>query len=972
MKLIRSLLLAGLFLTGAVQVSAQSDNPCGAPSLTVGATCSFSAANLPSGTTATTGVPAPGCASYSGSDVWYQVTVPPSGNMTVDLNTSGSGPTDMGMAWYSASSCNGPFTLLACDDDSSPNGLMPMITQNNLTPGSTIWVRIWEYGGNAFGPFQVCAKENTSAPCLGGSNNSCSSADPFCTGLGANYCNSSNVPSMGQYACLFSTPNPMWLYLNVSTAGNIDILIQQYNNNGTPIDVDFALYGPFTDINTACANIGPNSPTVDCSYSASATETANITNAQPGQFYMMLVTNFNGQQGNIQFSQSGGGGGTDCNIVQPCTVSATQVADTCSQGVGTVTATPGTGTAPFTYSWSIPGNPTTATVTNVAAGTYTVTMNTDDGCTATANVTVNNYTPTYSSTSTPASCPNGSDGTATANASLANVNTTYQWNDPAAQTTQTATGLAPGSYTCTVTLPNGCSGTTTVTVGANPVNYSATSTLISCPGGSDGTATAAMTPVVGNLSYQWDDAAAQTTQTATNLSQGTYNVTITSDMGCTGTASVTVNEIPQMTAVIASQTDVTCNSGSDGTATINVTDGTSPYSYSWDNSASTTNTATDLAAGTSTITITDYNGCVITQPVTIDEPTPLQIDFITQDTMICPEDDIDLSVNGSGGSSAYTFTWTENGNVIGTGATINVHPTSASTTYCVEMSEDCGSPTTSRCVTITHPTPIEPMLSLPTYRECNPYTFEFFNTSSNASEIGTVFYDFGNYETALVYGDDSTSMLYDEVGKYTIGMTVTSIYGCVYDTIFPDLLETLPVPVADFTISSNPTTIFETELKMQDKSSFDVIQWQWSSPYSTPQMSNYESPTFEFPEGEVGEYPVTLYVTTADGCIDSLTKTVIVSSDVLFYAPNAFTPDGDEFNQDWRFYVDGIDEYHFELLVFNRWGEVVWETHDVNVGWDGTYNGKVVPAGAYSWKAEVKDLYNDKKYTFNGTITILR
>jgi hypothetical protein len=146
-------------------VAISNDEPCGATTLSVGTSCSFNTySNVGASTTA--GVPAPGCASYSGNDIWFQVTVPASGQLVVDMQ-SGS-LTDMGMAFYSGT-C-GSLTLLECDDDDSQNGAMPMLCwtgpfcgtggcniSSTLTPGQTIWIRAWDYGGTDFGNFGICA-----------------------------------------------------------------------------------------------------------------------------------------------------------------------------------------------------------------------------------------------------------------------------------------------------------------------------------------------------------------------------------------------------------------------------------------------------------------------------------------------------------------------------------------------------------------------------------------------------------------------------------------------------------------------------------------------------------------------------------------------------------------------------------------------------------------------------------------------
>jgi gliding motility-associated-like protein len=106
--------------------------------------------------------------------------------------------------------------------------------------------------------------------------------------------------------------------------------------------------------------------------------------------------------------------------------------------------------------------------------------------------------------------------------------------------------------------------------------------------------------------------------------------------------------------------------------------------------------------------------------------------------------------------------------------------------------------------------------------------------------------------------------------------------------------------------------------------------------------------------------------------VDTVERIVQVVSEVIIFAPNTFTPDGDEFNQQWFLYIDGIDISQFDLFIFNRWGEIVWESHDPAASWDGTYLGKIVQDGTYTWTLETKDLTNDKKYTFGGHITIIR
>lgn len=548
---------------------------------------------------------------------------------------------------------------------------------------------------------------------------------------------------------------------------------------------------------------------------------------------------------------------------------------------------------------------------------------------------------------------------------------TFNWPTLGGATTQTVTGVGAGTYQVIMTDGNGCSSQVNTTVGDTPATFSGTTTVVSCPGGNDGTATAIMTPNLGTVTYQWDDPMMQTTSTATGLTAGTYNCTVTSTVGCTGTITVTVTEIPGMIGVITSQSDVTCNSGNNGIIDVNITQGTAPYSYSWDNSVSTTDVASDLFAGTHTVTVTDNNGCVITITGTIAEPNSLAIVSLTPDTQICPEDDIMLTAVGSGGSSPYTFTWYEAGTMIGTGTTITVDPEVTNTQYCVTLSEVCGSPTDEECTMIYFPTPIEPSAVADETEKCMPGRFEFTNTSANGVEIASTYWEFGDDGAVLEIGNDSTHYQFNEVGVFDVIITTTSIYGCVYTDTMKQIVEVKPNPIADFTFSSNPTTIFEPAVQMQDRSSVDVVAYSWYSPYSNPTTSGISDPKFYFPD-EVGSYPVTLAVVTEHGCVDTLTLYLNVVQDILFFAPNAFTPDGDEHNQNWKPEIQGIDEFDFDLFIFNRWGELIWENHDPLIGWDGTYNGKLVQTGMYTWRARVKDLYNDAKHEFNGSINVLK
>lgn len=292
----------------------QSDTPCGgsgAPSLPVAATCSYTTAStvgLTLQTTAANGG-SPTCNTISSPDGWYSFTAPLSGGVTI--TTQAGTITDGAMAVYSGSCSPIGLTQIACNDDA--NGLMPEIDLSNLTPGDVYFIRIWNYATST-GTMGICITEvAVSDP---PTNVNCSVPDPICSGspisftAQANGTEASVIDPGNNYDCLFTTPNPSWYYLEIDQSGNLSIDITAGS------DVDFALWGPFPSLLVAIANCNSYGIPLDCSYSTSAIEQANVSPVVAGEVYVLLVTNYANTIQTITLSDAPANSATtDCSIV---------------------------------------------------------------------------------------------------------------------------------------------------------------------------------------------------------------------------------------------------------------------------------------------------------------------------------------------------------------------------------------------------------------------------------------------------------------------------------------------------------------------------------------------------------------------------------------------------------------------------------------------------------------------------------
>ena len=343
--------------------------------------------------------------------------------------------------------------------------------------------------------------------------------------------------------------------------------------------------------------------------------------------------------------------------IAPITLTFSTNTPTCNgatNGAAIVVATGGTpGFNAYTYQWDAnAGSQTTSSATNLAAGTYGVTITDQNGCIATNTVTVGQPATAVSasiSNSTDVNCTGSNSGSATVAGAGGTAPYTYSWSN--GQSGPTASGLAAGSYTATVTDAQGCTATATVqisTIGSLSVSGNVVNNPSSI-GASDGSASAAANSGTAPYSYLWSNG--QTAATATSLSAGTYGFTITDANGCSGSGSVTLVD-PNTNLIVNAVVDsnATCAGGNDGGVSVSVSGGLAPYTYLWSNGA-TTASISSLTAGTYIVTVTDNLAQTATDTVVIlDGPA---INIVVNDASCNGANDGSFAANGGNGP----YTW---------------------------------------------------------------------------------------------------------------------------------------------------------------------------------------------------------------------------------------------------------------------------------------------------------------------------
>jgi hypothetical protein len=524
----------------------------------------------------------------------------------------------------------------------------------------------------------------------------------------------------------------------------------------------------------------------------------------------------------------------------------------CTEDNGSATFAANGGQGVLTFTWSHDPLLNAATATGLAAGDYSLTVMDENGCTATAEVTI----PSVAGPSIPAATPvvattcGQDNGSISVSPEGGTPPYSFVWAHDLGLNTGELTGLSAGTYALTVTDANDCTISSSFTVGASaPLQLSVLNQTDESCGQGNGAIELQVGNATGDLSYIWSHDAGLNAALATNLGAGDYQVTVTDALGCTATISLVVNDLPAPVLALTNTVDPLCEDGT-GLIELGTTAGTGPFTYSWSHDAGlNAPLATDLNAGSYSATVTDANGCTSTVSVTLElisGPSTLAVDQVVGTN--CGEDNGSLSLTTTGGTAPYTYTWSHDDTLSGPVANDLLGGD-----YEVTVMDANGC---SRTETFTVPGSIGLELTITEQIEASCDQADGSVSIAVANAVGDLTYDWSHDENL-----DTAQLDNVPAGSYTL--IVTDEAGCSKEITV--VIDNLPGPEVSGTVTNSLCADGQGTIELTASGGNGPYTYSWShDPDLDLSMATNLS---------AGSYTAT--VTDARGCTATLTESLL-------------------------------------------------------------------------------------------------
>ncbi len=455
--------------------------------------------------------------------------------------------------------------------------------------------------------------------------------------------------------------------------------------------------------------------------------------------------------------------------------------------------------------------------------------------------------------------------------------------------------------------------------------------------------------------------------TATDLCEGPYYIAVQDADGCLAYDSSSVILIhPDLLTVVAGPDSTICP----GTVTdifAQANGGTGTYIYHWDNGIDAQSQSVSPAMNTVYIvTAEDENGCISVGDTTVIRLHDALAITVSNDTTVCPGSTVTLNSIVDFGEPDYTYNWSTSGSTISTNSSTVVSP-SETTSYSVEVTDFCTT-VTETVIVNTFFTP-EVTFAASEQDGCSPMTVTITPTIDPSIFNGDCIWTFS--DGTQLAGCGSVTGTFENTGCYEVTFMGTSINGCDLEGYGEDVFCVHPDPVANFTYSPEDPTYIESHVEFTNYSNgADFSNWTFTG-YGTSTETN---PYVVFNNSNAGDtIYACLVVSTIHGCTDDICQPIVMVEPYVIYVPNTFTPDGDAHNNTFGpVFPPNYELSGYSLQIFNRWGQLIFESRDVDFGWDGTYKGQKCQDGTYTWKVSAEDVKGKQKYQYVGHVNIIR
>jgi gliding motility-associated-like protein len=536
---------------------------------------------------------------------------------------------------------------------------------------------------------------------------------------------------------------------------------------------------------------------------------------------------------------------------------------------------------------------------------------------------------------------------------------TYDWlHIPGTSNPQTIVVTPTISTTYTCIIGNGCGQSATLTAfvavgGALPITPTIVSPL--CFGNFG---TVILPPSYS--SYIWS-ANSSSTNTATYLA-GVYSVSATVG-SCTSTGTFVLTNPPQLILTPTASPSTICYNGI-SILNANATGGTAPYTYAWPPTSMTTGSfmVQPISGTFYSVGVQDINGCLATSSISVSVLPPLQTTYSPTFGDICIGGTSTFTATGIlGNGGPYTYTWTPGG--INTN-TIAVSPT-VTTTYTLITSDGC-SPNDTSYINVIISNPPVATYTTSALSGCESFSVDLYSTTLGFVDCT---WNFMGVSTNSCYVNYILS-----AGTYTAQLTTVGINGCIGVSSIATVT-VFPKPNVYFYWTPEDPNILMNDITFHDQSTIGlpITKWHWdfgdifvAPVYDTANTQNGDH-TYNTPD----TYPVKLIVTNSFGCVDSITRLLKIEDDYVIYIPNVFSPHKIGNNDIFKISGVGFQTEGFVMSIYDRWGNMIYQTTDVNKGWDGKIKGNVLAEfGTYVYKIRVRDYMNREK-TYVGHIIVM-